>query len=258
MPTASDMTGRAALVTGAASGVGRATALALGRAGADLCLVDINAEGLEETAAELRALNLVKGGGKPHVLVSDISVRDNCVAAVAAAVKAFGRLDALCNIAGVLKPAHTTDVAAADWERTLAVNLSAPFFLIQAAIPHLLETQGAVVNVTSVVGLHAQAYNAAYCATKAGLNHMTKSLAMEFMHKPIRINAVAPGGMLTTITRTVQMPPEIDGTLFGRAAPLRGLVEVEDVADMTAFLASDAARGYHGAVIVVDKGLSAG
>lgn len=167
-------------------------------------------------------------------------------------------MDALCNIAGVFLPNHTESMPAEAFELTIAVNLRAPFYLIQAAVPHLLEANGAVVNVTSCAGITAQAYSAAYCASKAGLNHMTRSLAMEYMHKPIRFNAVAPGGMLTTMTKAANLPEDVDMALFQRISPLRGLVEVEAVAQMVAFLASDAAEAYHGACITVDKGITAG
>ena len=253
MPKASDMKGKAALVTGAASGLGRATAFALGRAGADVCVVDVNAAGLEETAAQLRAL-----GVRTLVRATDLSIRDNCVGAVAESVAQFGRLDALCNVAGIIVMCNAHEMRAVDYEKTLAVNLSAPFYLMQAAIPHLLQTQGAVVNVTSTAAFVGEAYAAAYCATKAGLTHMTKALAMEYVHKPIRFNAVAPGGMATNIGNTIRMPEGADLSLVKRYSGLRGLVEVDDVADMIAFLASDAGRSYHGACINIDRGITAG
>jgi NAD(P)-dependent dehydrogenase (short-subunit alcohol dehydrogenase family) len=253
MPTASDMKGKAALVTGAASGLGRATAFALGRAGADVCVVDVNSAGLEETAAQLREL-----GARALVRVTDLSLRDNCVAAIAAAVTEFGRLDALCNVAGIIVMCNAHEMRAVDYEKTIAVNLSAPFYMMQAAIPHLLQTQGAVVNVTSTAAFVGEAYAAAYCATKAGLTHMTKALAMEYVHKPIRFNAVAPGGMATNIGNTIRMPEGVDYALVKRYSGLRGLVEVDDVADMIAFLASDAGRSYHGACINIDRGITAG
>ena len=215
MPTASKMKGKAALVTGAASGLGRATALALGRAGADLCLVDLNAAGLEETADQLRAL-----GVRVLAHATDLAEPDHCPAAVAAAVEAFGRLDALCNVAGIIVMCNAHEMRAADWQKTLAVNLSAPFYLIQAAIPHLLKAQGAVVNVTSSAAFVGEAYAAAYCATKAGLNHLTKALAMEYVHQPIRFNAVAPGGMATNISATLKMPEGVDYALIKRYSRL--------------------------------------
>lgn len=253
MPTASDMRGKAALVTGAASGLGRATALKLGQAGADVCIVDVNPAGLEDTAQQLRAL-----GVRALMHATDLSLRENCVAAVAAAVTEFGRLDALCNVAGVIVMCNAHEMSAADFQKTLAVNLSAPFYLIQAAIPHLLQANGAVVNVSSSASLIGEAYAVAYSATKAAVNHMTRSLAMEYVHKPVRFNAVAPGGMRTNIGTTIKMPPDVDYSLMKRYTGLRGMVEVDDVADMIAFLASDAARSYHGAIISIDRGITAG
>jgi NAD(P)-dependent dehydrogenase (short-subunit alcohol dehydrogenase family) len=247
------MEGKAALVTGAASGLGRATALALAKAGADVCLVDIKKAGLEETASQVTGL-----GTKAHIHATDLSVAANCPAAVAVAVDAFGRLDALCNVAGMIVFAHAHEMKAADWEKTLAVNLSAPFYLIQAAIPHLLKTDGAVVNVSSSGAFIGEAYVAAYCASKAGLNHLTRSLAMEYMHKPIRFNAVAPGGMMTGLAAELKFPEGMERSLMQRYSGLRGLVEVDDVADLVAFLASDASRAYHGACISIDKGITAG
>lgn len=249
----SDMKGKAALVTGAASGLGRGTALALARAGADVLLVDMNAAGLEETATQAKAL-----GVKAHIHATDLSKAENCTAAVAAAVEAFGRLDALCNVAGIIVFTHAHEMKQADWEKTLAVNLSAPFYLIQAAIPHLLQSEGAVVNVASSGGIIGEAYVGAYCASKAGLIHLTKALAMEYVHKPIRFNAVAPGGMMTNIASNIKMPEGVDYELIKRFSGMRGMVEVEDVADLIAFLSSSAARGYHGAVLSIDKGITAG
>lgn len=254
MNQASDMRGKAALVTGAAGGLGRGTALALAKAGADVCIVDINEAGLEETAAAVRA-----EGAECLLRAVDLSTRENCGGVVADAVAGFGRLDALCNVAGVIYFNHSTDMPQAQWDTTMAVNLSAPFFLSQAAIPHLLAQNGAIVNVSSSASFIGEAYAAAYCATKAGLTNLTKAMAMEYMHKPIRINAVAPGGMVTNIVSSfMSLPDDLDASLMQRFKPLRGVVEVADVADLIAFLASDAAEGYHGACITIDKGITAG
>lgn len=253
MPHPSNMTGKAALITGAASGLGRATALALAKAQANLLLVDVNASGLEGTASEARS-----NGVQARCHVADLSLREASALAVAAAISEFGRLDALCNVAGILHFAHTPEMAAEQYERTIAVNLNAPFFLAQAAIPHLLKQSGAIVNVTSSAAFVGEAYLAAYCASKAGLNHMTKALAMEYSKTSLRVNAVAPGGMVTGIAANLKMPNGIDYELIKRFTGLRGVVDVDDVASMIAFLASDAARGYHGAIISIDNGITAG
>ena len=246
-----EMSGKAALVTGAASGLGRATAMKLAAAGADLCLVDVNAGGLEETVGLL-------GDTVVATHTADLSDPDACRGAVVAAVDRFGRLDALCNVAGIVKFAHSDQMSRADWDKTIAINLSAPFFLSQAAIPHLLKVNGAIVNVVSFTAFLGEAYVAAYCASKAGLVQMTKAMAVEYIRKPIRINAVAPGGMVTNISSTIQMPDNIDPELMQRFASLRGMVEVDDVADMITLLASPAGRSYHGTCVTIDAGLCAG
>ena len=248
-----NMEGKVALVTGAAAGLGRATALKLAKAGADVCLVDIDGDGLARVADEVHACDV-----RALALSADLSVSESCASVVADAVRAFARLDALCNVAAVMIPRHAEAMTAAEFQTTLAVNLAAPYFLFQAAAPHLLEVKGAVVNVASVAGIAAQAYNAAYCASKAGLIHMTKSLAMEYMKREIRINAVAPGGMMTALARNMMTLQDADVSLTSRYSPMRGLVDIDVVASMTAYLASDAAAGYHGACIAIDNGMSAG
>lgn len=249
-----DMKGKVVLVTGAASGLGRGTAIALASAGADVSIVDINAEGLAETEGLVKA-----AGVNCLVQVLDLCQMENCQAAVLATVEKFGRLDGLCNVAGIIVFNHSTAMTQSEWDKTIAVNLSAPFFLSQAAIPHLLENNGAIVNVSSSAAFIGEAYAAAYCATKAGVVNLTKAMAMEYMHKPIRINAVAPGGMVTNIVSSfMNMPKDLDGSLMERFKPLRGTVEVEDVANLVAFLCSDAASGYHGSCITLDKGITAG
>jgi NAD(P)-dependent dehydrogenase (short-subunit alcohol dehydrogenase family) len=251
MARASDMTGKAALVTGAASGLGRAVAVALAAAGADVFLVDLNAEGLAETAALLAT--------RTHIHATDLSHSDNCTAAVDAAITAFGRLDALCNVAGILTLAHAHEMPVADWNRIIAVNLSAPFHLCQAAIPHLIASgDGAIVNVSSLAAHIGEAYAAAYCASKAGLSQLTKALAVEYMNAPLRINAISPGGMATAMGASFVPPEGADMALLARLRPPRGLIELADMADMIAYLASPASAGFHGADLQMDKGITAG
>ena len=248
-----DMTGKVTLVTGAASGLGRATACKLAEAGASLFLVDINPERIAETA------QLIAPTGVEVALhEANLADPDACKTAVDAAVARFGRLDALCNIAGIIRMAHSHEMARAHYEQTIAINLNAPWFLSQAAIPHLLESAGAIVNCASSAAFIGEAYAAAYCASKAGLVNMTKAMAMEYSRKPIRINAVAPGGMITNISDGMTFPAEAEMDLVARYSGLRGQVEVEDVADLVAMLASPAGRAYHGACISIDAGITAG
>jgi NAD(P)-dependent dehydrogenase (short-subunit alcohol dehydrogenase family) len=177
---------------------------------------------------------------------------------VAATVERFGQLDALCNVAGLIYLANTPEMPIEQYERTIAVNLSAPFHLSQAAIPHLLKTNGAIVNVASSAAFIGEAYAAAYCASKWGLLGMTKAMAMEYAKRPIRINAVAPGGMVTNIAANFRLPEGADIELIKRFSGMRGTVEVDDVADMIVLLSSDAGRGFHGSCINLDAGITAG
>lgn len=246
-----ELEGKVALVTGAASGLGRATALKLGAAGTKLWLVDVNQTGLIETAAMI-------DGTDVQTQVADLSTASTCHGVVTDAVAAFGRLDALCNVAGLIYLANTPDMPTERYERTIDVNLNAPFFLSQAAIPHLLEVEGAIVNVASSASYIGEAYAAAYCASKWGIVGMTKAMAMEYQKKPIRINAVAPGGMITNIAANFTPPEGCDFDLLKRFSGMRGTVEVDDVADMIVLLASRAGRGFHGACLSIDAGITAG
>ena len=250
---AGDMTGKVAIVTGAGGGIGAATALALARAGADVAIVDVKADGLVQTADAVAAM-----GRRAMVLAADLSDAGACHNVIAATVEEFGRLDALCNVAGILKLSHSHAMSVTDWNQVLAVNLSAPFFLSQAAMPHLIESEGAIVNVSSLAAHIATAYQAAYCASKAALSHMTKAMAMEYTHTGVRINAISPGGLATPIGASFVPPEGADLSLLARLKPKRGLVEVADMANMIAFLASPAASAFHGADIHMDKGITAG
>jgi len=237
----------------AASGLGKGTALALARAGADVCIVDMNASGLEETASAVREL-----GAKTHIPPyrsvegRELSRRDRR--------RRSGLRPSRCAMQCCrhYRIHQRHEMVQADWEKTIAVNLSAPFYLIQGAIPHLLEVNGAVVNVTSSGAIIGEAYLGAYCASKAGLMHLTRALSMEYMHKPIRFKRGCARRYDYQHCRNIKMPADVNYDLVKRFSGLRGVVEVDDVAELIAFLASDAARGYHGACISIDKGITAG
>lgn len=245
-----EFTDKVALVTGAASGIGRATAWRLAAGGASLYLADIDGDGVAAIATELAAT----GTTVAHAAVDVASVED-CRCAVSAAVERYGRLDVLCNIAGIAAASHLADVAEAAWQRMLDVNLSSVFYLSQAAMPHLLATRGNIVNMASSAGLVGQAYNVAYCATKGGVVLMTKAMAMEFASRGVRVNAICPGGIKTPLTEHFSLPEGADMNLIMRMLPLTGAMEgPETVAEAVAFLASDAARYITGVALPVDGG----
>jgi len=245
--------GRVAFVTGAASGMGRATARRFADEGARVFGVDVDEGGLEKAAAEIR-----ESGGQIESRSCNVSSRDDCFAAVAAAIEAFGRLDVLANVAGIVRFRNSPEMSEEEWNLVLAVNLSGPFYLSQAAIPHLLENEGNIVNVASNAGLMGQSYTAAYCASKGGLVQLTRSLAMEFMKQPIRINCICPAGTDTQMNQGIEFPEDLDWKLIGRFTGMRGFAEPEDMASAIAYLASDEARAIHGSIFSVDNGMMAG
>jgi NAD(P)-dependent dehydrogenase (short-subunit alcohol dehydrogenase family) len=247
------MTGKAAFITGAARGLGREIARALARDGCRLYLVDILADRLEDTAAELRAAG--------HEVVSravDVSNHRQCADAVSDCVERFGELAVLVNCAAIMRMEPFTDTSEEVWNRILAVNLSGPFFLCQAALPHLIAARGSIVNVASSNGLMGTPYTRPYSATKAGLINLTKTLAMEYVEEPIRVNAVCPGPMAIEIASGALPPASIKREKVARCSGQRGLGDAMDVANVVAFLASDVAAGVHGAIWAADLGTSAG
>ncbi len=153
---------------------------------------------------------------------------------------------------------HTTSVTDEEWDRDLAVNLNGPFYLIRAALPHLLESGGNIVNVTSIAGVEGEVYSAGYCAAKHGLIGLTRALAVEYTKEKIRVNAICPGGMPTPQATEFTAPDNADWDLILRIASPRGFMDPVDVAKAIAFLASDDAAAIHGAVYRVDNGKGAG
>jgi len=246
--------GKAALVTGAASGIGRATALRLASEGARVFGADVNEAGLADTAERAASAG---GGGAFESGRFDLTRTADCRGAVEAAVGAFGRLDVLANVAGASRFHLFEQMPEEDWNLLIALNLSAVAFTSQAAIPHLLATSGNIVNVASVAGLMGQAYTVAYCAAKGGVVQLTRALSAEYVKTGLRVNAVAPGGVKTALNETLRFPEEMDWQLAKPYMGHRGLAEAEDVAAAIAYLASDEARFVHGAVLSIDGGVAA-
>jgi NAD(P)-dependent dehydrogenase (short-subunit alcohol dehydrogenase family) len=245
--------GKVALVTGAGSGIGRAVALRLTSEGAQVLAHDLNADALGETAKLV-----ADTGASLAIRTGDISSRDESVATVAATVEQFGRLDVLGNIAGIARAEHFPDVEERAYRQMMGVNVDGCFFLAQAAIPHLLESEGNIVNIASNAGLMGQAYTVAYCMTKGAIVQMTRALAMEYAKFPIRINAIAPGGVDTALSRNFEIPEDLDFELMGRYTGFRSMGSAEDIAAMFALVASDEGRSIHGAILSVDRGITAG
>jgi len=244
-----DLRDRVALVTGGSRGIGRACAVALARAGAQVAITYASNE-----AAAQEALALVeKEGGKARALKLDVSDTGACQEVVEQVVKDLGRLDVLVNNAGVAVDGLVMRVKDGDWDLQLDTNLRGPFALIRAACrPMMRQRGGSIVNVTSVVGEMGNAGQAAYAASKAGMIGLTKSVARELASRNIRVNAVSPGFIDTDMTA------KIAGDARQRlleGIPLQRLGTAEEVAGAVVFLASDLSGYVTGEVLKVNGGM---
>ena len=248
---------RRVLVTGAASGIGRAVAVKMASEGARVFMGDVNEAGLEETSAVIAAKNNSQHAAFQTYDASDIT---SCQALVAAAVE--DGLDVLCNIAGILDWGETAEFDEIRFARVIAVNLTSVFALCRAALPYLTETKGNIVNMSSTAGLDGIAYSAAYSASKHGVVGLTKSLALEYAAREVRINAVAPSQVNTNMGRNTPPPSgeHVDWNLLKRASPKleSGAADPADIANAVAYLASSDARKVTGTILNVDCGQLAG
>jgi meso-butanediol dehydrogenase / (S,S)-butanediol dehydrogenase / diacetyl reductase len=240
---------KVALVTGASSGLGAETAQLLSRQGATVFGIGRDIGRLADVFAG------VQRGAYASV---DIASAQACRDAVEQCAREFGGLDVLVNVAGRHQMRRTESMTDDDWAQDLAVNLNGPFYLCRAALPHLLERGGTIINVGSIAGVEGQAYSAGYCAAKHGLIGLTRALAVEYTADRLRVNAICPGGMLTPQLEQFSAPDNANYDLIMRTAAPRGFIQPSDVANVIAFLASDAAAAIHGAVYRVDNGKGAG
>jgi meso-butanediol dehydrogenase/(S,S)-butanediol dehydrogenase/diacetyl reductase len=248
---------KAALVTGAASGIGRASAHRLGSEGAALVVADIDIDGAEQVAQAIRSAH-----GVPVTAIRfDAAQPASCRMIVDQAVAALGRLDVLLNIAGIFDWNHFTDFPDEAWDQIIGVDLSSLFHISKRAMPHLVESKGNIVNASSTAGIKGQAYCAAYCAAKHGVVGLTKSLSIEYADKGVRINAVCPGGIQTALSDKVKWYDTFDTKLVMLLnSKLNGgaMAGPDEVAAIFAYLASDEARYITGGAFAIDGGQLAG
>jgi meso-butanediol dehydrogenase / (S,S)-butanediol dehydrogenase / diacetyl reductase len=245
--------GAVAIVTGGASGIGRAIALLFAAEGARVAIVDRQEQQGAEAVASIR-----QAGGAAQFLQADLGAAASAQMIVAGTLRAFGQVDIVVNNAAVSSPDGILEVDEAQWDATLAVDLKAPFFLTQAALPSMLERRhGVFVNIASVNGLLGLG-NDVYSAAKAGLINLTKSVATRHGPGGIRANVICPGTVRTPIWQaTVERTPDV----FDRLAqwyPLGRVGEPQDIARAALFLASEDSAWITGAVLPVDGGLTAG
>ncbi|MBX7159519.1 MAG: SDR family oxidoreductase [Acidimicrobiia bacterium] len=239
---------RVVIVTGAGSGIGAATALQFGAEGAQVTCVDV-----DEAAATATANAITDADGAARAAACDVSDEASVRAVVNAAVEAGGRLDVVANVAGVGGFRRFEDLGLAEWNRMIGVNLTGTYLMCHEAIGHLLESKGAIVNVSSTAGLKGQPWSSAYCASKGGVALFTRALAHEFAERGVRVNAVAPGGVNTPLIKDFAFPEGVDLNMSWKMVPATGeMAEPADIAEAICWLASDEARYVHGAVLPVD------
>ena len=243
--------GRVAIVTGAGSGLGRATSRLFASEGAGVACLDLALPAAEETAKEAR-----ESGGKARAYQVDVADPKSAHAAVAAAAKDLGRPSILVNCAGIGKFARAHATSFEDWTRIIAVNLTGSFLMCKEVLPHLLEGGGSIVNIASNAGLMGQPFSVAYCSSKGGVVQLTRALADEYIHNNIRVNCVAPGGMSTPLQHDFKLPEGAERKqIFKIVSPL-GNATPEEVAILVAYVASDDARYMTGSILPIDGGLT--
>ncbi len=241
------------LVTGAASGIGRATAHRLAAEGATVWCADINAAGVAETVAAIEST-----GGTARSSSVDVTNPAGCQALVDQVVAELGGLDVLANIAGIGGMSHFAQESPERFLKFFQVNAAGPFQLSQAALPHLTERHGNILNLASTAGVIGQAYVSAYCASKHALVGLTRAMAVELGRTGVRVNAVCPGGVNTAIMNDFLPPEGASMSLVSRSFLVREMQEPESVAAMIAYVCSDEAYYVNGAILSIDGGTTAG
>ena len=247
-----DLTGKIAVVTGATSGIGQATALRLSQAGAAVVAVGRNRTALKRIAGEIE-----RGGAQVTTVVSDLSAEDSADHVVSEALDRFGGIDVLVNSAGHISSGTIENTSLAAWDAMLNINLRAVFLLMQRAAPSLIERKGNIVNVSSVTSLRAFPGVLAYCVSKAAVDQLTRCAALELAPKGVRVNAVNPGVVVTEIHRRGGMA-EADYAAFlersKQTHPIGRVGDAKEVAELILFLASERAAWITGATYSIDGG----
>jgi NAD(P)-dependent dehydrogenase (short-subunit alcohol dehydrogenase family) len=243
---------RVAIVTGGASGIGRAIAERFAQDGARVVIADYNAQGAEEAADSLKTV-----GYGALAVQTNVADSKSVQAMIDATMQAFGRLDILVNSAGTGEnpgPVHEKDED--DWQRVMAVNATGTFLCMKYVIPHMLARQsGVIINVASVAGVIGFAHNAAYAASKGAVIQLTRAAALEYARYGIRVNAIAPGWVQTPmVDRFVDSGVPADRLI--RSMPIGRLGTAEEIAALVAFLASDESSLLIGSTVVIDGGLT--
>lgn len=245
------LAGKVALITGAGSGIGRASALLFAQEGASVVVADVNFDAARETAAQIEARD-----GQALAVKTDVSRGDEVAALIEQAISRFGRLDCAHNNAGIEGPlVLTADCSEEDWDRTLSVNLKSIWWCLKYELPQMLKQGGgAIVNTSSVAGLVGTPMAAAYTAAKHGVAGLTKTAALEYAQHGIRVNAICPGLTRTSMVERLSagQPQMIDG--LTQTIPMRRASEPNEIAAAAVWLCTEAASYVNGLVMPVDGG----
>lgn len=240
------------LITGAASGIGRAAAERIASEKGRVFCVDVAEEALAEVVAKVDG-----SGGEGASSVCDIRQVESCRETIAACLERFGKIDSVVNMAGIIRMGHTDSFPIETWQQVIDVNLSGTFYMCQAAIPHLLESKGNIVNAASSICFRSTPYAAAYAASKGGILTMTRMLAVEYGKRGLRANSVAPGSIDTPMAAPPGYPEDADFSIIQRSMALTGQAGPEVIAAGIAYLASDDARHVNGEHILIDGATTA-
>ncbi len=249
-----EMKNKVVLITGASSGIGRATALKFASEGAKVTLVARRAEALADVAEAIES-----NGGQARAIVADVTQEADIERVVRETVQAFGDLDVLVNAAGIIATGTIETTELEDWDYMMNLNVRAPFYLIQRAMPYLIEGQGSVVNVSSVTGVRAFPGILSYCTSKAAVDQLTHCVALEVADKGVRVNAVNPGVVVTHLHRSGGMDDEAYAAFLAHSKtthPMGRVGQAEEVADLIYFLASPKAGWITGISCPIDGGRS--
>lgn len=235
------------MITGAASGIGRATALRLASEGGKIFAVDVQEAALQESVELIQA-----AGGQAVARLCDVTSETDVAGCMQSCIDDFGSLDVLCNIAGILRFDHFHELDYAAWKQVIDVNLNGVFLMCRAAIPYLLERKGNIVNAASTAAMAGLPWGSVYSASKGAVLALTRTLAIEYAKQGLRANCVSPGDITTPMTKAPKLPEDADWKMMARCSAINGPMGPEVIAGVIAMLASDDGVHINGENVRVD------